>query len=447
VWAALKITLLQAVLSGIISTVFGFLFAIALNSEQGRRRNFLTVALILPTFLPTIFSLSLCLRLINPFPFGLWGIIIVNTFINAGFVGFIWSKEIIEGLGDAEKLSRIEGASRRLFWKTCFPVIFRQSIRYFQLVFIFCIPSFTIPLVVGGSQGTTLEVLIYEKIRNQGNFVEAFQISFFQSVLLALASLYMVRSKLNLNSFWQEQVVEEHPYLGSRILSRLFTILAWVLALIFAWEFILGLRELNRIPGLGAEAFELIGKSLLVVGLTLLFASGLFLIQVMVDPNSKLQKVMSGFFALSPALIGFLVLLLGGEGSIWGLAFALTLLFYTGAWRIFGYSKYLALSPQIEMAKILGSSKALILWEISLPQMLRPWADTMGVLSIWCLGEFAVAKLVMAQESTLGILAGNLMSSYRLRSSFVITALILFVGAILWLSLRRLAHVLNSKLI
>jgi thiamine transport system permease protein len=56
--------------------------------------------------------------------------------------------------------------------------------------------SFSVPLVVGGARGTTVEVLIYEKIRLSGHWSEAIILALLQSVFIFTLAFIVQKSKV-----------------------------------------------------------------------------------------------------------------------------------------------------------------------------------------------------------------------------------------------------------
>jgi ABC-type spermidine/putrescine transport system permease subunit II len=94
IWA-LKNSLLQALGSGIIATLMGFLGALALTSGG----DLLRLLFLLPGILPTLFLIISLLALTPQFPMGLTGIIIAHSIVSFGVVAVSLAQTLREQLG------------------------------------------------------------------------------------------------------------------------------------------------------------------------------------------------------------------------------------------------------------------------------------------------------------------------------------------------------------
>lgn len=441
---ALQNSIYQALASALLSVVAGGFIAVSLLSRPSESvlRKILERALLAPTLLPTLFSLVICLSIIEPFPFGVIGIAVVHAFINMGLVGVSLTREIERDLAGMTQLAWIEGASRWQLCKALWRLLLQKCQTAFFFVFAICFSSFTVPLMVGGGRGTTLEVLIYEKIRIEANLNAAMSLSLLQSLLVLLLSfLFLANAQGRFNS---------HPPQRVRLLGISWTfwfvsVIAMLVSVEILAEGIQGWQSVQNIPGLWEMILSLTAPSILAMCWVLVGATVLFLWQLSLYGQSRLQRLITGVVHLSPALVGFSFLLLWGDASIISWSFALTLLFYSSLWRLFAYDQFLTLQGQWEIAELLGASRFQVLKSIILPQMLSAWQQMMGVLAVWTLGEFAISKLVLGREATLGILAGNLMSSYRIQASVFVVFWILGLGFGIYLLFLVGAYVSRTK--
>ncbi|MCX7979162.1 MAG: ABC transporter permease subunit, partial [Bdellovibrionaceae bacterium] len=188
-WAA-KNTFCQAGLSALISIVLGFWLALGLlflSHNFPTLRRLADVLCLAPSFLPPIFVLLAVLNLVDPFPTGLAGIVLIHVWINSGFMAVMIAAVIELRAGRFMEIAWVLGASRwRILFDILIPLIRRDLMLLFAFVFALCFSSFAIPLVVGGGKGTTLEVLIYEKIRISYDWGPALSIAVFQSLFVLL---------------------------------------------------------------------------------------------------------------------------------------------------------------------------------------------------------------------------------------------------------------------
>ncbi|HRO67241.1 MAG TPA: iron ABC transporter permease, partial [Pseudobdellovibrionaceae bacterium] len=193
-WWAFSNSFRQAFGSATFSLVLGMIFF----SPKVKRhwRLLFEILLLLPNFLPPLFVLLAVLNLVDPFPMGLPGMILVHTIMNWGLVAVSAARLIESRLGGMAELAWIEGASFGTFLKRVFfPLLWRDLGSLWLFVFVVCFSGFAVPLVVGGGRGTTLEVLIYEKIRFSTNWSEAVAIAAIQSLFLFGLSWVLVRGE------------------------------------------------------------------------------------------------------------------------------------------------------------------------------------------------------------------------------------------------------------
>jgi thiamine transport system permease protein len=183
-WRIARFTLVQAILSMLLSVAFAIPLARALHAHPGFPGRAMILRLFaLPLALPALVAvlgitsvygrnglLAFALRVLGfdaiPNIYGLTGILIAHVFFNLPLA----ARLILSGLDsipeDYWKLSSqlgMGGWSRFRFIE--WPVIRRNLSGIAGLIFMLCITSFTIVLTLGGGpRATTLEVAIYQSL-------------------------------------------------------------------------------------------------------------------------------------------------------------------------------------------------------------------------------------------------------------------------------------------
>ncbi|MGE3756730.1 MAG: ABC transporter permease subunit, partial [Pseudobdellovibrionaceae bacterium] len=189
IWC-LQNTTIQASGSAVFSLLFGIWGAAGLLSlKKEKWRLFWEVVFLLPNFVPPLFVVLAIFKTVEPFPIGLVGLIFVHSFINAGLVAVLLARIVDQKVGPLVELALIEGAGRFQFARVILRMLRLDLVLLFLLIFSICFMSFSIPLLAGGDQGTTLEVLIFEKVRLSSQWNQALGISFLQCVFLFIFSL------------------------------------------------------------------------------------------------------------------------------------------------------------------------------------------------------------------------------------------------------------------
>ena len=444
---ALKNSFWQALGSALGSAGLGFIFALGLMSLRPNSwtRRWLQGLVLIPNFLPALFVLVFCLEWIEPFPIGTIGIIFVHVLINSGLVAVFWSRAIEARLGAMTQLAYLEGARRwQVLWALREP-LGKSAGSWVLFVFVICFSSFTIPLVVGGGRGTTLEVLIFEKLRISADLSSALTLAAMQGVFVFLLTQFVLPQALRRES-------SDSPPSPVFVISSRAS--AWMLALWALWfvsymgfQMLRGWEQVLTIEGLRESIVQLVPGTL-ALGLGAALLTGLILsVQMLLFSGSRIHARVAGLISLSPALVGLALSLALTEQPRTACILALVCLFYPTAFRMGLRERFDRLHANQEVATLLGASPVLIWLKITLPQMAPIIGRASAMIGLWAMGDFAVSKMIFGQTRSLGLLAESLMSSYRIDAAFAICGLILVLGALLALLFEGVVYVYRQKFI
>jgi thiamine transport system permease protein len=198
----LVFTLKQAFLSTLISVVIGVLAARAFARRQFIGRNFVLGLFSIPLALPAIVAVLAVSSvygnqgwlggLINIY--GLNGILLAHVFFNAPLATrlFMTALDSIapENFRLAEQLGFSDFAVLR---HVEFPVIRNALPQICALIFLLCAASFVVVLTLGGPSATTLEVAIYQSLRQDFDVARAINLAFVQIALSIILTISLVR--------------------------------------------------------------------------------------------------------------------------------------------------------------------------------------------------------------------------------------------------------------
>lgn len=445
---AFKNSFLQASLSAFFSVILGLWAALGLVRLKGRNLKPLTALAyflcLLPNFLPAIFMLLAVLNAIDPFPMGVYGIALVHTFINFGLVAILLTQTIESKLGGMVELAYIEGASRWQFMtRAFFPLLKRDIAMLGLFVFVICFGSFSVPLVVGGARGTTIEVLIYEKIRLSGHWSEAIILAFLQSVFIFMLAFIVQKSKVSRIQRWArlDLIGQSSGVLLILLISALY---------IFGYlqSFLTGLTMISTFYDVQSALFwSMLGT--LIVGLSVGIVSYLCLMLIAYcTPKLWFEKFLSGYVAPSTALACFALLLLGPNDGLIPfikIPLAIVLLSLNTLYRMGWDSELESLRSQWTIAYVMGASKAQIFREILFPQISARAGMLAGLASVWACGDFAVSRILAHRDLTLAMMTETLMSGYRLHQATLLSAGIIVCSAFCFLFIVGVSRVLRRK--
>ncbi len=427
---------IQAFGSTIGAMTLGLFMAFGIQKTSIRFHSTLKTLCLLPSLLPSLVTILIFLSLLDPFPYGLTGIILVQSFIYSGFFAIIWTDFQNEHLSSLAMVAAGLGASRFFFWRKVFGFSLQGLASSGLLVFLICFTSLSIPLAIGGGKGTTLEVLIFEKVRFSQDWGQAILLSAIQS-LIFFGFLFFRNRKPHQSG----STSVENAHRAKKYFSSLFGLIALG---VYFFIFFIGLwgttiSGWSQVIQMKDFVGEIIWASLLSLGIGFSFGS-LILGFLLFLSSIYDQKFVFLFFRYfnhpSISLVGFLGM---SSGIVYHLPWICYLL---GSLMIFGPSllkwNFFELTekiqPQIRCARSLGASRWFIFKKIVLPQMVQTLAFLSGLGAVWAMGDFAFSKLVFAQNSHLALVIFQLMSSYRIESALFLVNLMLVLMSFVFAS-------------
>ncbi|UXR64872.1 ABC transporter permease subunit [Bdellovibrio bacteriovorus] len=447
IWA-FKNSFLQATLSAVFSLVLGFWVALgllALNSPRTRRLRFvLEVLCLLPNFLPPIFILLSALSVIDPFPMGIAGIVIVHSLMNFGLAAVLLASTIETKLGGIIELAYVEGSSRWRFLRQGLLPMLKKDLWLLGLfIFVICFGSFAVPLIVGGGRGTTVEVLIYEKIRLSSQWGDAVLLAFLQSVFIFSLSFIASRGKGSLH-----HRPANLRLLGSYSGLMVIGVLSFVYLFGYAQGFVSGLAMISTFYELqSALVWNFLGSIVLGLSVGVLCYGGLMWIAYC-WPKKWFERFLNGYVAPSTSLACFCLLILGPNEGLYPflkIPLALTVLSLNSLFRMGWDSELHALQNQMTVAYSMGASPNQIFREVLFPQLSRRAGLLAGIASIWACGDFAVSRILAHHDLSIAMMTETLMSGYRLNQAIVLSSLIVVAGFICFVICVGGSRVLSRK--
>ncbi len=216
VGSVIRFTLLQSVLSTVLSLGLGAALALALARRLAfPGRSLFIAALNLASVLPAIVVvfgviavlgragwLGEVLRAVGIDPggwlYGLPGILIAHVFFNAPLAARVFLAQFAAVPGERWRLAAQLGMPPATVFRLLdLPVLRRETPAVAALIFLLCFTSFAIVLLLGGGpRAATLEVAIYESVRFDVDFARAGLLALLQVAIcltLALPILWLGR--------------------------------------------------------------------------------------------------------------------------------------------------------------------------------------------------------------------------------------------------------------
>ncbi len=453
--SALKFTLIQAFVSSVVSTTL-VLIAIPGYAVLKRGKFLARTLLIFPQIVSTIFVvLGLLITFAQfsaGFPFGFWGVIVGHVAVNAGFCLLILGEKASQIELQWAGLAEFLDASRLFYFrKIMLPLLLPVFASTFALVFVFCLGSLVIPLSLGGGpQASTLEVLIYEKLKSAGDISGAVGVAFAQALLQFGVFLAVYRK---LPFVRQEKAkasqMASDLFACSKKLNFRFSLLAlWtVISILFLPYLKIIQMALENFPTFPAMLENGLNNSLLLsllvalaVGMTVMVLTLLWNMR----GSSTLLLKLPTWSSVILGLAGFILFSTSTFNNSISLFLALTIFETLGIYlivqRVIAY-------PLMEMQR--RYYPVMTIWKGDFFFMMRKVFFPLnakvyllgGLLAFsWSIGEFSIASILSPAGATLPLFVQSLLSQYRLEGAAVCSLFLLAFGIIGSLASEALLH-------
>jgi thiamine transport system permease protein len=418
-------TLKQAFLSTAISVVLGLLVARALVRRDFVGRQFLLGLFAVPLALPAIVVVLAITSIYGAQGwlggwfniYGLSGILLAHVFFNMPLAARLFIEALNNIAPENFRLGAQLGFTDPAIFKHVeWPVLRNVLPRVFGLIFLLCAASFVIVLTLGGPSATTLEVAIYQSLRQDFDVARAINLAGVQ-IILCLA-LVMLAGRMVLHnpalSTYQRNLVRRD---GTTMVAKFIDGIAIILALGLIAPPLLAL-VVAGIPyvSINFTAFItsfLMGACTALLSVSLawpLAQSGGFTSQVsalaaLIVPPAVLAT--GWFLALRNFSDSFFIVVC----SIVALNALMALPFSVAA-----------LAPAFEqstklhdrLCAQLGVSGWARFWRIDVPMMQRPLAQALLMAFVLSLGDLTAVTLLGSQRLiTLPALIHQQMGNYR----------------------------------
>lgn len=461
---------LQAGLSTFFAILFGFFGSLGLLALTKKRVSLFYVELfcLLPALLPPLVPVLAWVNVSEFFfkiPFSFFTVVCAHLLMNTGLVSvfffrlFCAQTDNLPAWAFLHKVSLLSFMRKMLFFE------WRKDLALLSLlVFSFCFTSFSVPLLVGGVSGQTLEVFIAEKLKNPSAWPEALFLFFVETIFIFLFFILLYgrrdqslgikrETKLFYGPFFSpnisDQAVFFRRFSGVKFLPFL------LLPILPSLLIFLGLGDVFSSDTLLRDLLSIKKTLLIFWARTLLvgISTGVFVFVGLCFVafclrDLFLRRFLVAYSGSSVAFMGFAFLLIGSDSSIevwlkWSLG--LSLLFLPPVYRLMGESLLRRLSNQVQLADLMGAGRKMSFLKIVLPQSVNVFLFLSGVSAFWASGDFAYSSIVAGEEAHLALLIQDLFSSYRFELATALTWILIFTGMFCFSLFMGVAFVFYKK--
>lgn len=443
---------IPSLLQALASTVFtlGISFFLSWGLLALRRswsaKNFLIFEyfLLLPSFVPPLIVIVSVLSLFSQFPFGFWGVVLMHGVFEVGLVSVFLSRWLVYKLEPYNSLFILHPQSVSRRWSLMGSLLKTEITMTFGFLFIYFLTSLSVPMILSGQSYTSIELTMYNAVRNSRDWDLALHLYALQ-ILMILPFLLFIPKK--------SPPDETAPSIegSTSILGKCFGFLGALPSICVLIGLIIqaprGFAAAQR-EGLVAS-HPLLGSLLMgffSAGLSFLFLSVL----VYFYQHREFRKLLRLWTIPSFVMVGFFFESVVSHGSVMSSLFwasvTLVFLFAPTLARLGLYQQIEQSQAQLEMATVLGASPWKIFCAITFP-VVQPWLFVLsGVSALWAMGDFAILRLFVTGDVTLGLKIQSLIEQYRWDQAVMLSWYLLGACSLVFLFFGGFAFVAAQKL-
>lgn len=443
-WAAVRFTLVQAVLSAMVSVALAIPIARALARRQFRGRGLLITLMGAPFILPTLVAVLGLLAvfgrsgLINQGLeglglarfniFGLHGVVLAHVFYNLPLATRIMLQGWAAIPAERFRLAASLGfGPQDTFRQLEVPMLRAVLPGAFLVIFLICLTSFSVALTMGGGpQATTVELAIYQAFRFDYDMGRAALLALVQFALCAAAGLVAWRVALpSALGGGLDRPVQRFDAGGAALRSWDSVLIASGALFLLVPLAMITLRGLPHVTGLPTEIWHAAARSLVIAlgatAVTLAMTLALAHAVLATRGGAFLEWLGLAALAASPLVIGTgLFLLIQPLANPRDFALVVTMLVNAGMAMPFALRLILPALRDItctqgRLADALGLHGLARLRIVTLPRLRRPLGFAAGLTAALSMGDLGVIMLFAEREgATLPMQLYRLMTAYRL---------------------------------
>lgn len=429
-------SIVQGFWVSLISVVFGFFCSFYILSLSSQYKRFIQKICLIPSILPSLFTILIAFTLIQPFPMGNIGVIIVLSFIYSGYVVSLFSQIIEDDVRSFLPISLVYGLSRIQFYKVVL-IKHGQYIIFLALtVFISTLTAFTVPMIVSGGHSRNLEILIFEKMFTEFQWSAALGIGLMQQLIIGLAIVRVSKNRrsnvqtVSINSADLSLKKYSSLFFGLALAIYLFSYIgsyAYLIAKATQSHFVFQVFNSELYTAMYNSLFFFMSNGVIF------FIIILFLLYLVW--NLQTIRFLNFFTYMSTILVAACLFFWGeSQNALLNyikLSYVFNVLFFVSLYKLSLETKLQALNSQKMLAKMYNVSFKDYVIVILLPQIKEHIYYLLTILSIMSLAEFAIIKISGTSIKTLGSVMASYLSSYRIEGAFVVSCIMI----VLWLVL------------
>ena len=438
-------SLLQSVLSSLLTVTLGFFCGWSLAAERLASRNAWSQSfallkdflLLFPCFLPTIIGMVSILGLFRFFPFGFWGVIGMNVLLEVGLATFLFARIVRDKRHEYIELFQLYPKSMWREQKVLLPVIAKDFFLLSVVFFLHYLMSLSVPMIMSGGQFVSVEYKMYVLLKNSLAWNQVVPLYLFQALWILPLVLFLPWTPASQQS--ESSLSTAEP----RSPWNLFYFLALGPSLLIVWSLL--------VAG-DVEAFWTVPNAFYVNTLLIGFlgAGGTFLALSVIAffyQHAKLRKILRVWTVPSFSVLSFSCFSLDlVRGGIVGAVTMMIFLFVPALAKMGLYQRIEDINDHLDQAIFLGATSTKTFAQLVFPQILPTLSRLSGFASLWMMGDFAITRLFFSNDQTFSLAMQGLMDQYRWSTALSLAWPLLGCCLFVFLFFGSLAYVADQKL-
>jgi ABC-type Fe3+ transport system permease subunit len=425
---AFKNSATQSLATASLCLIGSMLLVPGLSQIKNKWLASIMTASLLPSLLPSIFTILIVFSYFKDFPFGPTGIILIFSFTYFGFSTVALYNAY---MALVDRYSGVIGIYNVSWWDRYFklylPLLKPDLMNIFMIIVLGCFSSLSVPLLAGGGRGANVELLIYESIFINGQWATASVVAIIQILLMLGLGFYLNQKTLSGSGTF---AVFSQNTKKSNLSFFLFTLYIAFYIIGYVFQVVQSLFKVNYQQLYWSEFATALSNSLLLS----LFSSALFLVLVisifyLIYIKAKSQLMMY-FILPSSTVVGFSLYLLFSEKAsvamdVLKISLGLNLVYCLALYKSYIQPQFSSIESQLDVCRIYNLSFLTALKQVILPQLKSSIFICGNILFLFSFCEFALIKAAGAQNLFSGVFIERLVSTYRLEQGFIYSFIIL----------------------
>ncbi len=440
-WRLLGVTVAQAAVSTAVTVLVGLPVAWVLGTFRFRGRRLVRALALVPFVLPSVVLATAVAAVLGPTgPVDLrgtwWAVIIAHLSFNLAVVVLVVGGAVAARTRSLDDAGRLLGVGPlHALWRVTVPAVAPAIASAAAVVFLFCLTSFGVVVILGGGTVTTLEVEIWIRATRQYDLSGAAVLAMVQIVAVVAALGVHARvarhtgAAAGVAARRRPTVTSERVAVG--LASGVVALVAGVpLAAVAVRSLHIGpaltfanwtrLGSVTQGTGLSISPAQVAVTSLVTASIATVFAVAIAVptaALVAHRPGGVAERISLLPIAVSAITIGFGLVLVAGRppvdlrGSWWLIPAAQALVAVPLVVRVVAPALRAVPRAAVDTAAMLGASPRARWWRVELPAVRGAVGGGAALAFVASLGEFgATVFLARPERTTLPVAIEQLMS-------------------------------------